>query len=111
MKKIIVCLILVLSIAFYSDTKAEACPYSGSCMVTTRIAHCGQRYGMPAYNHQYQAANGNIFVCGVTNEQSSHYFTCAGCLATYDYSYNEVRTCNEIHSACGGTRTNLCNAQ
>lgn len=108
MKRFILCLILMLGFLTCEAEKAEACPYSTACTSKVMVPHCGYRYGTPAFTHDYRAANGNIFTCGVTNEQSSHTFTCGGCGTTYGSSYNEVRTCIERHSACGGTRTYLC---
>ena len=108
MKRIILCMILMSGLLICGTEKAEACPYSSPCTSSVKIAHCGSRYGNSAFTHNYRAANGNLFTCGVTYEQATHTFTCGGCGTSYDYSYNEVRTCNERHSACGGTKTNLC---
>ncbi len=109
MKKIVLCVALLVCVIFGSSVKAEACPYSPHCGGTLMIPHCGYRYGVPYYQHNYRSpVNGYIFICGVTNEESIHTFTCSSCGSTYDSTYDELKTCNELHSVCGSSIFGLC---
>lgn len=108
MKKIIISLVLVLCGIFFNEVCSEACPYSPSCVATSKVISCGTRHGDLQYTHSYIAVNGYVYICGVTNENAQHTIYCSGCGAVYG---TEWRTCNTIHSGCGSSSYGLCQYQ
>lgn len=100
MERVLIICITLLSFVFAYSLKSEACPFSPSCVSTSRQITCGSRYGEFQFTHNYTLANGLVFQCGVTNESAVHSITCSGCGASYG---NETRVCNIVHSSCGST--------
>ncbi len=108
MKKLIFAALLIIFITFTETASANACPYTPECMATSKTIACGTRYGEFYHTHDYTAANGYVYSCGITNERAQHSIFCSGCHASYG---TQLRTCNERHSTCGHSRYNLCQYQ